>query len=191
MNMNNDAKDNYVEDIHNQEDTKDIQCPCMAKMNGMKPKNHHTMAGVNLKGNAGNMPGAVMSNMNNMMPGMGMPYISGMMPCMNGMGMPDMNNMMPEMNMTSLNTEDTELSPEAKSLLVNLMEIDFALVEFNLYLDTHPFDCRALVQYNNYLAMRPPILRRLQELYGPITILQRIKYPWAWLNQPWPWRINF
>lgn len=218
MNMNYEGKNESAkknhENIHGHK-YMEQQCPCMAKKNsGVKPEKNKEMMGVNLKGQAGKkMPPENMSYINGMMPAMGMPCMPGMMPWMGmpymdvmmpGMAMPYMNQQMAEMGMPGMNqvgmpannnmmaeTDMLYLSEEVKPLLVKLMEIDFALIEFNLYLDTHPFDRRALIQYNNYLAMRPPILQKLNEIYGPITNMQRTRYPWAWLNQPWPWRINF
>ncbi len=91
----------------------------------------------------------------------------------------------------ALNEAYPDLNDEAKCLLKKLMEIDFTLIELNLYLDTHPTDRRALAQFNRFVCMRKPILERLDKVYGPIALNQPIQYPWAWLNQPWPWRIHF
>lgn len=90
-----------------------------------------------------------------------------------------------------MNDKYPELCDEAKETLKQLMEIDFAILELTLYLDTHPEDRRALTQHNFYVEKRKPLVMRLERLYGPLTILAKSDYPWAWLNQPWPWRIEY
>ena len=90
-----------------------------------------------------------------------------------------------------MNEEYPEISREAKKYLKKLMELDFTMLELNLYLDTHPEDQMAWEQFNKYASMRPSLLKKVEETYGPITTEVKIKYPWAWLNQPWPWRIDF
>lgn len=90
-----------------------------------------------------------------------------------------------------MNEEYPDLSDEAKSALKQLMEIDFSILELSLYLDTHPEDRRALAQHNYYVEQRKPLVKKLERLYSPLTIFTKAGYPWAWLNQPWPWRIEF
>ncbi|AZR74923.1 hypothetical protein BBF96_12460 [Anoxybacter fermentans] len=90
-----------------------------------------------------------------------------------------------------MDKEYPELSDEAKNILKELMALDFTILELSLYLDTHPMDQRALIQHNRYVRMRYPLVRKLKELYGPLTHFTQADYPWAWLNQPWPWRIEF
>lgn len=90
-----------------------------------------------------------------------------------------------------LNEAYPELSKECKECLKQLMAIDFVLVELNLYLDTHPMDRRAIAEHNRYLCMRKPLVKKVEECYGPLIHKTEAGYPWAWLNQPWPWRIEF
>lgn len=76
-----------------------------------------------------------------------------------------------------------------KDLLTKIQEVEFAALDFNLYLDTHPEDQKALRDYNIFTqeAMK---LRKLYEInYGPLTNFgfSLSQYPWAWVNDPWPW----
>ena len=57
------------------------------------------------------------------------------------------------------------------SLLKEIMAYRFAVLEFNLYLNTHPKDKGALDKYNEYV-------KKLRELC--------FKYQTAW-----PWQINY
>lgn len=80
---------------------------------------------------------------------------------------------------------------EQKMLLRELMEVQFALVETNLYLDTHPNDKRALRLHNDY-SQRYHELRSLYEAkYGLLSFTGMSGCPWSYIYGPWPWEINF
>ena len=42
-----------------------------------------------------------------------------------------------------------QLPPEYYEMLLEIQEVDFVLVELNLYLDTHPSDYEAINQFND------------------------------------------
>lgn len=76
-------------------------------------------------------------------------------------------------------------------LLFEIQQVDFALVELNLYLNTHPMDQQAIVQYNE-LAQRSQILRQnFETQFGPIAHFGRSlsPSPWSWSSTPWPWQV--
>lgn len=56
-------------------------------------------------------------------------------------------------------------------LLEQLQTLDFALVELNLYLNTHPDDLRSIEQFNQLTQERTKLANQFQELYGPLQIL--------------------
>ena len=73
-----------------------------------------------------------------------------------------------------------------EEMAMKIRELDFALVELGLYLDTHPEDRRALCLHNNYARQVKELKDKYQKVYGPLTM----DYPcnkWRWLEQPWPW----
>lgn len=73
-----------------------------------------------------------------------------------------------------------------EEMAMKIRELDFALVELGLYLDTHPDDRRALCLHNNYARQVKELKDKYQKVYGPLTM----DYPcnkWRWLEQPWPW----
>lgn len=76
-------------------------------------------------------------------------------------------------------------------LLQQLQEIDFVLVELNLYLDTHPNDPQALQQFNQLVQQRWTLAQRYEENYGPLQNLGRSysRQPWQWIETPWPWQV--
>lgn len=66
--------------------------------------------------------------------------------------------------------------------------VSFAVVEFNLYLDTHPEDEEAIKLFNQYMELRRSAMCAYAEQYGPLTIdTANPEHYWAWASQPWPW----
>ncbi len=76
-----------------------------------------------------------------------------------------------------------------EDLMRKIQELEFAAVDLNLYLDTHPENQRALMDFNmvTYELMR---YKRMYEMrFGPLSNFGTApsKYPWQWINSPWPW----
>ena len=68
---------------------------------------------------------------------------------------------------------------------------DFALIEMNLYLDTHPCDKEALQLTGVYRSKRDLLIETFERRFGPWAITAD-KTPtdgekWTWVNDPWPW----
>ena len=71
-------------------------------------------------------------------------------------------------------------------LLKQIMSLDFALTELQLYLDNHPEDEKALCLYRKYAKELRDLKESYQKVYGPLTK----EFPcnkWRWLEEPWPW----
>lgn len=75
-------------------------------------------------------------------------------------------------------------------LLREVMAADFMLVDLNLYLDTHPCDQNALMQFKN-AQLRAAILKNnFERMYGPLTPMSPYAATnrWQWIDSPWPWQ---
>ena len=73
-----------------------------------------------------------------------------------------------------------------EEMMMKIRELDFAIIELELYLDTHPDDRRALCLHNTYARESKELKDKYQKVYGPLTM----DYPcnkWRWLEEPWPW----
>jgi len=81
---------------------------------------------------------------------------------------------------------------ERARLLDEIRAIEFMTIELNLYLDTHPDDRKALNDYNSYTKQLMALKDEYQRLYGPLSNFGTAvsEYPWAWLNEPWPWELD-
>lgn len=78
-----------------------------------------------------------------------------------------------------------------EKMLREVMASDFAVIDLNLYLDTHPEDLRALALYNSYVQKAMMLRNNYEMAYGPLTpfYFNRKNY-WEWVKSPWPWEIQ-
>lgn len=82
------------------------------------------------------------------------------------------------------------MSEEQRDRLKKLQEIDFVLVELNLYLDTHPRDEQAREQYHYYARKRRKVAREYEERYGPLMHFGHSRSTSrVWQEGPWPWEL--
>lgn len=83
---------------------------------------------------------------------------------------------------------------ERDMLLKNLTELDFMAVDLALYLDTHPLDANAIMQYNKVISAANAVREKYEQLYGPVCSFRseaRDDNFWLWVNNPWPWENSF
>lgn len=78
-------------------------------------------------------------------------------------------------------------------MLKEIMSYSFTAYDLHLYLDTHPDDMKALTEYNHATGMLQSLNSAYQQYYGPITLGGNTpsQYPWRWIEEPWPWQIEY
>lgn len=66
---------------------------------------------------------------------------------------------------------------------------DFAILEFELYLDTHPWDSRALNKRHELIRERRELVEQYERRFGPYIVKStQVKGDrWSWVDNPWPW----
>ena len=72
--------------------------------------------------------------------------------------------------------------------LQRLRELEFALLETNLYLDTHPNSRKALDYYKKVKAARDIMYEDYVKNNGPMFAADVRQDNWAWVDMPWPWQ---
>ena len=100
----------------------------------------------------------------------------------------DENNMPEEVSPEMKLPENKKCPKDCKreEIMMKIKELDFAVIELALYLDTHPEDKKVLCLHNHYARELKELKDKYQKIYGPLTI----NYPcnkWRWLEEPWPW----
>lgn len=81
--------------------------------------------------------------------------------------------------------------PCKKEMLEHINAVSFAVIDAQLFLDTHPCDQTALSYFYEANKMRNQALREYSTYYGPLTIdtaMSSCTDRWNWINEPWPWQ---
>lgn len=86
---------------------------------------------------------------------------------------------------------EVKISKERLELLLEIMALEFSLIDLNLYLDTHPSDRRALTLFNEYTMRLNDMKKRYENEFGPLTASFPSGCPWKWIENPWPWEIDY
>ena len=77
-----------------------------------------------------------------------------------------------------------------EKLLKEVMAASFSAFDLHLYLNTHPYDQRALYLFNLNTQRSLMLRQNYERMYGPLTASAATGYPWQWINNPWPWERN-
>jgi len=81
---------------------------------------------------------------------------------------------------------------EQLDLLKTLQALEFTAVDFNLYLDTHPTDQRALMDYANTVRELERVKESYTASFGPLLPTDNLNEArWRWIEEPWPWEIEY
>ena len=75
-----------------------------------------------------------------------------------------------------------------------IYEIDFAIYELVLFLDTHPTNRKAMELHCEYRNKRAEAIAAYEAQYGDyISTIKDVPATecWKWLKGPWPWENNF
>ena len=77
---------------------------------------------------------------------------------------------------------------EREKLLKQIMAYNFAAVEWNLFLDTHPGDREAIAVFNKMVEKTNELKKEFISKYGSLKATDSINpMNWDWVEDPWPW----
>ena len=71
------------------------------------------------------------------------------------------------------------------SLFLRIAEVEFAMWELHLFMDTHPADLQALALHNEYKEKATKLRCMYEEKFGPLT--PENGQGVEWVKNPWPW----
>lgn len=84
-----------------------------------------------------------------------------------------------------------KISKDRLELLKEIMALDFSLIELNLYLDTHPEDEKALMVFKQYSCKSKELKEKYENQYAPLIAANGANRDWRWIEDPWPWEIDY
>ena len=73
------------------------------------------------------------------------------------------------------------------SLMREVQIAHFALIEANLYLDTHPYDCEAMKALERYSESLAKAIEKYEENCGSLSADSITTIPFDWVKTPFPW----
>lgn len=78
---------------------------------------------------------------------------------------------------------------DRETMLYEIMALDFAGTDLNLYLDTHPDDKDSIELYNVISKKRTELVKSYETMFGPIDPRGYVNSDstWDWIENPWPW----
>lgn len=75
-----------------------------------------------------------------------------------------------------------------------IYELDFALHELVLFLDSHPTNRRAMELMREYREKRAKLVDAYEQRFGKYIVTVKdvpMSERWEWLDSPWPWDTDF
>ena len=75
-----------------------------------------------------------------------------------------------------------------EELMLEIMELSFAINDLNLYLDLHPDDKNMLEKFNEYVEKSCKYEMEYVKNYGALEVIDNTsKEKFEWIKNPWPW----
>lgn len=74
-----------------------------------------------------------------------------------------------------------------REMLMQIMQLDFYLIDLGLYLNTHPDDKNAVEIFKDYQREVNALKEKYTREVGPLTLGTNAEDRWNWTLNPWPW----
>ena len=94
------------------------------------------------------------------------------------------NEYVPYKNMTYIKPK---IKGEREKDLFKIMEVAFAMNDYNLFLDVHPENTNILNKYKTATERFRRITKEYEEKYGPLSMDYANYNTFKWIESPWPW----
>ncbi|MFU0824424.1 spore coat protein CotJB [Clostridium sp.] len=74
-------------------------------------------------------------------------------------------------------------------LLRQIQQVEFALVDLNLYLDNHPTNKKAIEDFNEFQEEYMKLKKEYETRFRMFANFGNSKADpsWSWVDEPWPW----
>lgn len=77
-------------------------------------------------------------------------------------------------------------------MLRKIQQLEFAVVDLNLYLDNHPTNTKAIDDFNKFTEQLMNLKKEYEAKFRMLTNFGYSKADpsWSWVNEPWPWEMG-
>ncbi|MDD2495200.1 MAG: spore coat protein CotJB [Tissierellia bacterium] len=77
---------------------------------------------------------------------------------------------------------------QEQRMLYGIMQLQVAVIDLALFLDTHPNDPVALYKHKAYSTQLMKLKNEYEMLFGPLNLYSvETGDTWRYINGPWPW----
>ena len=77
---------------------------------------------------------------------------------------------------------------EREKLLKQIMAYNFAAIEWNLFLNTHPYDREAISMFKKMVEKTKELRKEYLTKYEPLEAWESTNPNYfEWVEEPWPW----
>jgi spore coat protein JB len=81
---------------------------------------------------------------------------------------------------------------QEQRMIYVIMQLQVAVLDLALYLDTHPNDPVALYRHKAYSTQLMKLRSEYEALFGPLNVYSvETGDNWRYINGPWPWERNW
>lgn len=87
----------------------------------------------------------------------------------------------------SMEASAVSIMTDRENLLKKISEYQFAALDLQLYLDTHPENREMLRKMTEYKNEMYKYREEFERKYGPLTKNMNDTNNWQWVKGPWPW----
>ena len=84
----------------------------------------------------------------------------------------------------------SEQSKDRQAMMLKVQQLSFAVVEANLYLDSHPTCEKGIAYFKKHKEALDKAKAEYESKYGPLCIdsaLDEKDKKWQWVCEPFPW----
>lgn len=102
----------------------------------------------------------------------------------------DNNALSSETNKCKNNIENDNIVSTKCEMMRKIQEVDFAIIDLNLFLDTHPDCAEALELFTKLTATSKSLKNDYQAKYGPLYVTKssnNVPFDWVEKCSKWPW----
>jgi spore coat protein JB len=83
---------------------------------------------------------------------------------------------------------NTNFNTSREALMLQVSQTGFAMIDANLYLDTHPCDTNAIAYFNQMKEAHEKAKDAFESQFGPLMASGNMDTAyWSWVRDPWPW----